>query len=209
MQPPATLSAEIDAEKQERTAVGDWFQVIADVDATADEAEALGAATLAWLVDTGVVLGEATDCVLANVGYPPGPRYATAVTEVDPRLLTLRTNGVEVITGRTVFYSMGADHVTCPHCRHVIVLADDRADSIDPWRELSAIIEAWRDGDTGDYRCPTCRRVVGLNDWTWSPPWAFGYVGFKFWNWPQLTPNFLADVSTRLGHRTVHPHGKM
>lgn len=32
--------------------MGDVFQTIADVEATADEAEGLAAATLAWLVDT-------------------------------------------------------------------------------------------------------------------------------------------------------------
>jgi len=200
--------AEVVAERRERTAVGDWFQTIADVEATATEVDGLAAATLAWLVDTGVVLGEPTDCVLAGVGHPPGPRYTSAVTEADPGLLTLRTNGVEVITGRTVFYSMGADRVTCPRCEQVTVLTDDRGHPNDAWQDLSGTIGVWFGGGCDEHSCPNCRHPVGLNDWTWSPPWGFGYLGIKFWNWPPLGPRLRADLSQRLGHRTVHPFGK-
>jgi hypothetical protein len=42
---------------------------------------------------------------LSGLAHGPGPQYATAVTEADPGLLSLRTNGVQVITGRTVFHS--------------------------------------------------------------------------------------------------------
>lgn len=48
-----------------------------------------------------------------------------------------------------------------------------------------------------------CGRVVGLNDWRWQPPWGFGYLGFKFWNWPPLAQGFIAEAGRRLGHRTV------
>src|SRR5262245_25168520 len=95
--------------------MGSWYQVIADVEATAEEAEALGARVLDWLVATGVVVGEPTDCVLSSdAGHAPGPNYTAALDGPDELLLTLHTNGVEVITGRTVFYSMGTERVTCP-----------------------------------------------------------------------------------------------
>jgi hypothetical protein len=189
--------------------VGDWFQTIADVDVTPDEAEPLAAAVLAWLVESGIVLVKATDCVLSGQGHAPGPRYATAVTEADPRLPALRTNGVELITGRSVFFSMGAEHVTCPHCGLLTVLTDERGHPNDAWQALSDAIEVWFDVGHGRYRCPGCEHLVGLNEWTWSPPWAFGYLSIKFWNWPDLDPTFLSEVSQRLGHRTVHPYGKM
>jgi hypothetical protein len=189
--------------------MGDWFQTIADVEATPDEAEPLAAATLAWLVDTGVVLPDATDCGLSSPGHAPGPRWATAVIAADPRLIELRTNGVEFVTGRSVFYSMDTDQVTCPHCGHVTVLNDDGGQPNDAWWALSEAIDAWYQGAGGDHPCPHCRRPVGLNDWTWSPPWGFGHLGLKLWNWPELSPRFLAEVSRQLGHRTVHPLGKL
>jgi hypothetical protein len=183
--------------------MGEYYETIADVEATEAEAESLAATTLAWLVETGFVLAGPTDCVLSEAGYPPGPRYATAVVEDDPRLLRLRTNGVAIITGRTVFYSMGSGEVSCPHCRHVMALTGDA------WDELSDTIGIWFDGGDGGHPCPSCDRVVDLNDWAWSPPWGFGYFGLKFWNWPPLSPRFLAEVSERLGHRIVTPRGKV
>jgi hypothetical protein len=56
---------------------------------------------------------------------------------------------------------------------------------------------------------PQCRQAVGLNDWIWHPPWGFGCLGFTFWNWPELRPQFVADVSRRLDHRVVRAHGKL
>jgi hypothetical protein len=68
-----------------------------------------------------------------------------------------------------------------------------------------------RAGPVGPDRnqCPHCGHSVGLNDWTWSPPWGFGYLGITFWNWPPVKSEFLAEIGDRLGHRTVHPCGKM
>jgi predicted RNA-binding Zn-ribbon protein involved in translation (DUF1610 family) len=185
--------------------VSEWFQTIADVEATAEEAEGLAAAALAWLVESGIVVAEETDCTLDGPGHAPGPNYATAVTHPDPNFLTLHENGLSVVTGQTVFFSMGADEVTCPQCGQVTPLEHDD----DAWQALADTIGVWYDGGSGDHPCPACGKAVGLNEWTWSPPWGFGYLGLKFWNWPELSPQFLAEVSRRLGHRTVHPCGKM
>jgi len=44
-----------------------------------------------------------------------------------------------------------------------------------------------------------------LNDWDWGYPWAFGALGVKVWNWDELSPEFIAEVSEVLGgHRVVH-----
>jgi hypothetical protein len=177
--------------------MGDWFQTIADVDASPDDAEDLAAATLAWLTENGIVIAAATDCVLSGLGHAPGPHYTTAVTEPDPALLTLRTNGVQFDTGRTVFYSMGTDQITCPRCRHTIALADPQDDPNDAWQELAQTLGIWYDG--GERPCPNCARPVGLNDWIWSPPWGFGHLGITFWNWPPLNRSFLTEIATRLG----------
>ncbi|MBN1171990.1 MAG: hypothetical protein JXA67_07430 [Micromonosporaceae bacterium] len=95
------------ANMQEQPPVGSsHFQIIADIEATAQEAEPFAAAMLAWLVVAGIIDAEATDCVLAGRGHAPGARYATAVAEADPRLLEWRTNGVEIIPidgGRAVY----------------------------------------------------------------------------------------------------------
>jgi hypothetical protein len=84
--------------------MGDWFQTIGDIEATPDEAEKLAAAVLTWLVEAGIVAAERTDCVLgSDLGYPPGAKYTDAVTEPDPSLTKRWTNGLEILTGRTIF----------------------------------------------------------------------------------------------------------
>ncbi|MGX5189036.1 hypothetical protein ACWKT5_41645 [Streptomyces avermitilis] len=38
---------------------------------------------------------------------------------------------------------------------------------------------------------------------------AFGHLGFEFWNWPEFTPGFRADIARLLdGHRTAYVWGK-
>jgi endogenous inhibitor of DNA gyrase (YacG/DUF329 family) len=186
--------------------VGDWFETIADVEATAEEADRLGAEVLSWLVAEGVVLAEPTDCVLGGPGHPPGPHYARATIEPCDFLLRRDPNGLRVLTGRSVFYSMGLDRVVCPHCQAAVL--DERNDVFSSF--FSPAIDEWYSaGGTGTRACPYCGKPVGLNEWDWSPPWGFGYLGFEFWNWPLLDPGFVAEVSHRLGHGTVRPCGKL
>lgn len=185
--------------------VGDWFETIADVEATPEEAERLGAEVLSWLVEQGIVMAESTDCILGNHGHRPGPNYTAATVEPSPDLHRLATNGVRVVTRRTVFYSIGPNQVVCPQCGTAVV--DDR--DKDSWDEFSSVIDEWYDGGSGVRACKQCGTRVGINEWGWSPPWGFGYLGFEFWNWPMLNPGFVAAVSKRLGHRTVRPCGKL
>jgi hypothetical protein len=64
-------------------------------------------------------------------------------TRARANLLTLQTNGVKVIAGRTVFYSTGADTITCPHCRQVTALTDNSGNSTNAWHNLARAIDAW------------------------------------------------------------------
>jgi hypothetical protein len=38
--------------------------------------------------------------------------------------------------------------------------------------------------------------------WIYEPPWAFGNLGFTFWNWPQLKVDFVIELAKLLGHKT-------
>lgn len=181
--------------------MGDWFQTIADVEATPDEADPLATVVMDWLVASGVVTAASTDCVLdEGLGHAPGSRYAEVVVAPDPALHALSVNGALAIRGRKVFDAGqgGVDHVSCPHCG---------AEA--EWDGLSGAIGAWYEGGNGVHRCTGCLRTVGLNDWRWEPPWGFGHLGFTFWNWPTLRPEFVAEVSARLGHRVVCIAGKL
>jgi hypothetical protein len=172
--------------------VSDCFQILADVDATAEEAAGLAESTVAWLVAEGIVLADRTDCVVgADLGHPPGPGFRLAVeTYADE----VAYDGLEVRTGRSVFHGVQSwvDRISCPHCGTATT-----------WDDIAETVSAWVDTGSGAHQCGACARPAGLNDWRWDPPMAFGYLGFTFWNWPPLRDGFVAEVAARLGHRVV------
>jgi len=192
--------------------VGDFYETLADVEATPDEVPHLATSVVNWLVDSGVIEPERSDCTYGDAGgYRPGPNYALAVAKPEPAFMHLYTNGVEVISrSHTVFTSLEADAVTCPLCGAVTDLVDERWKPNARWDELSTVISGWSSGLADDHHpCWHCGVHVSLNDWQWAPPWAFGHLGFTFWNWPELSPRFVEALSRRLGHRVVDVFGKM
>ena len=110
--------------------MGDFFQIVADVEASEAAAPALAASVVGWLSDSGIITGQQAGCVLgAAAGYPPGPGYAAAVTDPDELLPGLKVNGVEVIRHpERVLPGQGEiGPVTCPHCGHDVELQDPAA----------------------------------------------------------------------------------
>lgn len=195
-------------------AVGDYFAIIADVEATEAEAPELAASVVGWLTREGIIEAEPADCVLgAESGYPPGPRYTAAVTEPAELLLRLQTNGVEVCTSRTVFSAdqgeMGP--VACPHCGQTVELEDPATGQITPQGEsFNDALTAWMEGGPGGVRCPRCGQVAGLNDWRWAgEPIVVGFLDFTFWNWPPLSESFIAQMASHLRHPVVVIQGKL
>jgi hypothetical protein len=188
--------------------MGDWAQSIVDVDVTGDEAAELGERLTVWLIDTGVIASELTDCVLGSpVGHPPGTHYADAIgTDDDPP--NLWTNGVEIVVGRTVFYTMDLPGVTCPRCGGFEELESEASRCR---TTFGAAMNDWYSGTgTGDIACVSCGAVNGLNDWDWGAhPYAFGELGVTFWNWHPVAQEFIAEVSRFLGHRVVYNNHKL
>ena len=194
--------------------MGNYFEIIADAEATEDEAAGLAASVVSWLTQEGIIAAEAANCVLgAESGYPPGPRYTAAVTEPDEGLLRLRANGVEVCTTRAVFSPAEgtAGSVVCPLCGQTTDLNDPVTGQITPqWELFSDAFGTWMEGGPGEVRCPRCGQLVRLNDWRWTnEPFAVGFLGFTFWNWPLLSVPFIAQVASRLKHRVVVIRGKL
>ncbi|MFF0030560.1 hypothetical protein ACFYS7_20635 [Streptomyces avermitilis] len=93
--------------------------------------------------------------------------------------------------------------------------ADDRSESDEGtadgvWDRFAAAIEVWHATGAATVACPACAHPVPLADWTWNDDcFAFGHLGFEFWNWPEFTPGFRADIARILdGHRTAYVWGK-
>ncbi|WP_328399251.1 hypothetical protein OHS70_20545 [Streptomyces sp. NBC_00390] len=209
--------------------MGDHFQTIVDLDATAEEAPALAARAVAWLAAEGIVRAERTDCVLGKpLGHPPGPNWARTASpddaDRDP------SDGLDVTTGRTVFFGGqgDADWADCPSCGGRTLFGPGDADRYDPldddtpadeggepldeeWESFSRAMDAWSAMGEASVECRHCGVDIPIIDWTWSHDYyAFGHLGLQFWNWPEFRQEFVAELGTVLGgHRTVVVWGKL
>lgn len=197
--------------------MGDYFQTIVDTEATPGEAQQLAADVLDWLIAERFVAAERTDCVLgADAGHPPGERYGEAVDQPDPELVKLWSNGLHIAVGRTVFDAGQGEPeaVTCPHCAAETKLVDRCWElDMEKWAPFRDATEAWSEGYDDDslVPCASCDRSAPVHAWQWADDYfAFGHLGFTFWNWPPLRPEFVANLSRQLGgHRTVVLEGKL
>ena len=109
-----------------------------------------------------------------------------------------RMTGLNIVVGRTVFYSHGLDTVSCPVCR---TAGNERA--------AISMIDEWYQGEPCELACESCGEVRPVTEWNFDPPWGFGYLGFTFWNWTILKKTFVDEVRQRLGHRIVFVADKM
>ena len=196
--------------------MGDYFQHIVDVQVADDTAAGLAARLVAWLVETGVIEAELTDCVLGDLGHRPGPGYRAAVTDAvdDDFLLDGMENGVEVHVERTVFDPSQGDptSATCPRCGEVVAFIDPGPWKLtSEWAAFAEVLDRWQEGGSSAVPCPRCGVPVGINDWQWHEwfPMAVGCLGLTFWNWPPLAEEFVAQVAERLGHRVIVIAGKL
>ena len=182
--------------------MGENYQAIVDRETSEDEAPVLGTLIRDWLVSEGVIERLTRDCVLStDSGYPPGPNHANVTEEVNPYLMNLRTNGLAIITERRPYYSLTGDelHLICDTCERRFVSPDEHGDAIEEWFSRKGI---------GLLPCPSCGTAKPISEWRHEPPWAFGNLGFEFWNWYPLKSSFIAEVSQRLGHKVLLVGGK-
>jgi hypothetical protein len=179
--------------------VGDTFQKLGDLDATADEAPGLAASVSARLVTEDIVSGELSDCVFVGLGRRPGLRHGDALENLDDAdgvWTTLSTNGLHIDVGRQVYYGGqgGVSDAACPNCGSVELFSD-----------FSAALDDWYKTGTADHGCPTCTRHSLINDWRLEPQWGVGHLQLTFWNWPPLSKQFQKAVSTYLNdHRLLY-----
>jgi hypothetical protein len=192
-------------------AMGDRFQTLVDLDVTSADAAGLAVRALDWLVGEGIVSSLRTDCVLgARDGNPPGEQWAKAVSE--PELVP--SDGLKIETGRTVFWGGQGDalYAICPRCAGQIWFYTESWDWIEGARDaFDAAMEVWNETGEATVACRHCAQASDLSSWRWADDYfAFGYLGFEFWNWPEFDPRFLTDFACVLGgHRVVRVSGKL
>ncbi|MFI5541918.1 hypothetical protein ACIA5H_36690 [Nocardia sp. NPDC051900] len=164
--------------------MGDWFQTVVDKDVSPQNAKAVAADILDWLISAGVVLAERDDCVLsAESGHRPGPAAETVVdsTGWSSSFHDLAINGLEVVTERSVFDGGQGmpTAVICPRCDATTALVDDSYQPIhEVWKMfVDEGVFVWDAGeDDVTVPCPSCAQRVELADWKWADGTALGLV---------------------------------
>lgn len=173
----------------------------------------LAGRALDWLVREGIVRAERTDCVLgARSGNPPGEHWTKAVVHPDSDWAP--TDGLRIETGRTVFHGGQGDaqYATCPRCAGRTDFFTETWDPIEGAGEpFDEAISTWHTTGEATVMCRHCGTSSDLRAYTWADDYfAFGHLGFEFWNWPEFDPRFLADIGRVLdGHRLVRVWGKL
>ncbi|MEV6330127.1 hypothetical protein [Streptomyces sp. NPDC051909] len=195
--------------------MGDYFERIVDIDATAEEAGPLADRVVDWLVAEGVIT-RAPDSTgmysrYADEGYAPGPQWTRAI-QAD---LGRPPGALAVITGRHHFVGGqgedDAEYAVCPRCatRTTFIDYPNSIEADEPaWAPFRSAVEAWETTGTGEATCPACATPSPITDWEWGDPYVLGTVCFEFWGWPPLSDAFVVDLTARLGHRTAQHMGK-
>ncbi|WP_157530707.1 hypothetical protein [Hymenobacter norwichensis] len=145
---------------------------------------------LEWLVHKNIINSDPSDCTL-------GSKFGYAISEEAKRItcfpnelpFSLITNGLDIITERQVFDTCqyGLDECICPNCKENIASED--------W----SFFNDWHEQKSNNLTCPLCNIATDIHQFTFSPEWGFSDLGFTFWNWPDLTDDFIEEFSHKLG----------
>lgn len=142
-----------------------------------------------WLIDIRAIKSYMTDCILSSEqGYPIDNGAITLTNEPQYLPFNLATNGLHVITEPSVFDAgeNGLHSFVCPNCKEEILVEewsfDDFVESGNPLLD-----------------CPICKQQSDLNNYAIEPTWGFSNLGFTFWNWTDLTDDFIKEFEQRLG----------
>lgn len=144
---------------------------------------------LTWLVSNDIVKGEASDCVLgASYGYAmsDGAKKITSLPEYLP--FPLITDGLEIVTERSVFDTgeNGLEEMICPACKQNIA------------NEEWTFFGSWFEDNTDNIVCPLCEKESSIHHFIFTPQWGFSNLGFRFWNWPDFTDEFILQFTKLL-----------
>jgi len=199
--------------------MSDNAQIIVDVDAGPADAEKLAAFVREWLIREGIIVAEPIKSDRGNLGgHAPGANYHHAIKPNSDSVQIVWENGVQIarhvectygrlefLTGRRVFDAGGNGiELECARCEQV--LSSEQVFGAHDPSYLDAV-GLWFGGDERvTFPCPWCGERRLLTEWRGPFPWAFGYLGFKFWNWPPLAERFIQEITGKLGHRTILVH---
>jgi hypothetical protein len=189
--------------------MGDYFTKIIPSLLEVDDVERKTDTALAWLIEKNIIKPVKTDCVL-GLGYPPNIGIKN-IFDVEPSqnnlasYLQLATNGLEIVTERTVFDAgqAGLDVVECPVCYENIIEGE--------WGEF---LSDWVENGNGIMACDCCRQQSAINSYRFiagNTQWGFSNFGLIFWNLPNpsISRAFLKEMEIIVGSEVMLIAGKL
>ena len=155
---------------------------------------------LKWLMSQDIIKGTLSDCVLNSAkGYAISDGARKIVINSDKLPFGLITNGLEITTERQSFHTgeYGLDECICPSCEANIVFEE--------W----SFLNHWYEMNIDNITCPLCDVENKIHQLTFVPEWGFSDLGFTFWNWADLSSEFIEEFSQRLGQEVSVVYMKM
>jgi len=145
---------------------------------------------LDWLISLDIVKPTLSDCTLgSDNGYAISDGANNVTNEPDFLPYGLLTNGLEIITERQVFHTgeNEIEQLICPNCKQDI--------SSEDW----GFLNEWSDNESNNLTCPLCNVATDIHQYKFTPEWGFSDLGFTFWNWSDLTRDFIDKFKQKLG----------
>jgi hypothetical protein len=165
------------------------------------QAQQLSDKVVAYLIQRKIISPYKSHCVLGDEsGYPPGIKYIEALDDSNNDFLEVKTNGLQVVDHRRVFYANGVDEIKCPNC--------DANNIESEWGEA---LGEWVNNTGNDkIKCLGCGDSFSICEYIFEPTWAFGELGFTFWNWYGVfKETFLKDIEAVIGYKLKIVHSKL
>jgi hypothetical protein len=180
--------------------MGDYYTNVVPIDVEAEDARLVAGKVVEFLVGEKIMQPEITDCTLTNTGgHAPGPNYYKALAAPYPELLTLQTNGIEIVVARSAFDSGGLEEIQCPNCGHSVMDG-----------EWGAALQEWLGRKpNNEILCTACSYNGAITSYIFEPPFVFAELGFTFWNWGnELDNTFIEELEKITDSRIAITFGK-
>ncbi len=183
--------------------MGDWHQDLVIKNVSDEELDDVIDKVITYLQKTKIISTKKADNILnKDFGYCPGQNWDFVVRFPEEyHFLDLKTNGLEVRKGRTVFYVDGRDFksIDCPNCGENNVECD--------WGEL---FNQWlKNPNLANLQCKKCGTLNSISEYKFEPKWVLSNLGFVFWNWPILKESFIEKLEKVTGKKIEKVEGKL
>lgn len=141
---------------------------------------------LEWLISLDIVKPTLSNCILSSKHGYAISKGAVRITESPEELpFHLITNGLEIVTEKTVFDPGEASDpdVSCKNCNKIM--------SFEEWFNFE-------DPEDMRIKCIACGFEADLEEFILHIDFVEGNLGFKFWNWPDFTVDFINEFKNQL-----------